>query len=77
MSKQRVAIVAGARTPFAKAGKAFKGLGPLKLGTNAVKGLIERHDLEPVSVEALAFGRGTWSGSSWCSTMSAFGSSAP
>ena len=56
MSKQRVAIVAGARTPFAKAGKAFKGLGPLKLGTHAVKGLIERHDLEPASVEALAFG---------------------
>ncbi len=55
MNKQRVAIVAGARTPFAKAGKAFKDLGPLKLGTHAVKGLIERHDLDPTSIEVLAF----------------------
>jgi len=55
MNKRRVAIVVGARTPFAKAGKAFMDLGPLKFGTHAVKGLIERHDLDPTSIEVLAF----------------------
>ena len=31
MSEKRVAIVAGARTPFVRAGKAFASLGPLAL----------------------------------------------
>lgn len=53
---QRVAIVAGGRTPFVRAGKSFKDLGPLKLGCHAVRGLIERHNVEPASIEALAFG---------------------
>ena len=56
MNNRRVAVIAGGRTPFAKAGKAFKDLGPLKIGTHAVKGLVERHDLDPASIEALAFG---------------------
>lgn len=56
MSERRVAIVAGARTPFVKAGKAFAGLGPLALAKSAVKGLIERHQIDPEHVEALAFG---------------------
>lgn len=56
MNKRRVAVVAGVRTPFVKAGKAFKDLGPLKIGTHAVKGLVERHDIDPASIEALAFG---------------------
>ncbi len=46
MSK-RVAIVAGGRTPFVKAGKTFKDLGPLRLGCHAVSGLIERHGIDP------------------------------
>ena len=40
MSTSRVAIIAGARTPFVKAGQAFAGLGPLALATHAVRGLI-------------------------------------
>ena len=56
MSKRRVAIVAGGRTPFVRAGKAFKDLGPLKLASHAVHGLIERHDVDPASIEALAYG---------------------
>ena len=36
---RRVAVVAGGRTPFVKAGKAFNDLGPLKLACHAVKGL--------------------------------------
>lgn len=56
MSKQRVAIVAGARTPFVKSGKAFASLGPLAMGRHAVYGLLERHHVDPDEVEALAFG---------------------
>src|SRR5262250_846947 len=56
MTEHRVAIVAGARTPFAKAGKAFASLGPLALAKHAVSGLLERHKVDPAGVEALAFG---------------------
>ena len=56
MREQRVAIVAGARTPFVKAGKAFASLGPLALAKHAVTGLLARHDVDPKEVEAIAFG---------------------
>ena len=56
MSEQRVAIIAGGRTPFVKAGKDFKDLGPLKLACHTVKGLIERHAVDPAALEALAYG---------------------
>ena len=52
----RVAIVAGVRTPFVKAGKAFAKLGPLALAKHAVKGLLERHDVDPNGLDAIAFG---------------------
>jgi len=56
MTEKRVAIVAGARTPFVKAGKAFASLGPLALARHAVGGLLERHRVDPEGIEALAFG---------------------
>jgi len=56
VSEQRVAIVAGARTPFVKAGKAFASLGPLALAKHAVGGLLARHDVDPAGIEAIAFG---------------------
>jgi acetyl-CoA acetyltransferase family protein len=56
MTDQRVAIVAGARTPFVKAGQAFAPLGPLALAKHAVRGLLERHDVGPAGIEAMAFG---------------------
>src|ERR687888_643449 len=56
MSENRVAIVAGARTPFVKAGQAFAKLGPLALATKAVRGLVERHHVDPAGIEAIAFG---------------------
>src|SRR2546428_2522913 len=56
MRAQRVAIVAGARTPFVKAGQAFASLGPLRLATHAVRGLLDRHDVDPAGIDALAFG---------------------
>ena len=56
MSDQRVAIVAGARTPFVKAGKAFASLGPLALSTHTVRGLLDRHQVDPAGIQAIAFG---------------------
>ena len=56
MAERRVAIVAGARSPFVKAGKAFASLGPLALAKHAVGGLLKRHEVDPAGVEAIAFG---------------------
>lgn len=55
-SRPRVAIVAGARTPFSRAGKAFADLGPLELAKASVLGLLERHDVDPGGVDAVAYG---------------------
>jgi acetyl-CoA acetyltransferase family protein len=56
MTDQRVAIVAGARTPFVKSGQAFAQLGPLALAKPAVGGLLERHEVDPAGIDAIAFG---------------------
>ena len=56
MSERRVAVVAGARTPFIKAGTAFAQLGPLHLAKSSVTGLLERFDIDPVIVQAIAYG---------------------
>ena len=56
LTEQRVAIVAGARTPFVKSGQAFASLGPLALAKHAVRGLLERHEVDPAGIEAMAFG---------------------
>ncbi len=52
--KRRVAIVAGTRTAFVKAGTAFKELGPLQLARQSVVGLIERHHVDPDGIQAIA-----------------------
>ena len=54
--EHRVAIVAGARTPFVKSGKAFASLGPLALAKHAVAGLLARHHVDPARIDAMAFG---------------------
>ena len=56
MKNRRVAIVAGGRTPFVKAGKAFKDLGPLSLAKHAVTGLLDRHDVDPSIIETMVYG---------------------
>ncbi len=53
---RRVAIVAGIRTPFVKAGKDFQKLGPLALARHCVLGLVERHDIDPGTIQALVYG---------------------
>jgi acetyl-CoA acetyltransferase family protein len=56
MTERRVAIVAGARTPFAKAGKGFAKLGPLELAKHTIRGLLERHDIDPEGIDAITYG---------------------
>ena len=54
---RRVAVVAGMRTPFVKAGTAFKTIGQLQLSSHAVKGLIQAFDLAPEKIDLLVWGR--------------------
>lgn len=56
MNDRRVALVAGARTPFVKSRTAFAGLGPLELAKRSVLGLLDRCDVDPELVQTLAFG---------------------
>src|SRR5687767_15430585 len=53
---RRVAIVAGVRTPFTKAGTAFKSLSAIDLGKLCVAELIHRTNLDGKEVQALVFG---------------------
>ncbi len=53
---RRVAIVSGMRTPFARAGTAFKSLSAIELGKLCVAELIQRADLDPKEVDNIVFG---------------------
>ena len=53
---ERVAVVGGARTPFAKAGTQLEEYTALQLGTHAVDGALAKLDLDPEVVDQLAFG---------------------
>ena len=53
---RRVAIVAGVRTPFARAGSTFKSLSAIELGKHAVTELIYRTSLDPRAIDLLVFG---------------------
>lgn len=53
---RRVALVAGVRTPFAKAGTQLKGLTAIDLGKLCVAELIQRTNLSGKEVEALVYG---------------------
>jgi len=55
-SNTRVAIVGGARTPFAKAATRFKNYSALDLAVHAVDGLLESQQLDPNSVDELVYG---------------------
>lgn len=55
-TKRRVAVVGGARTPFAKAGTALKDYSALELATHSVNGALEKLDLDPAAVEQLVYG---------------------
>src|SRR5262249_454733 len=53
---RRVAIVAGLRTPFARAGSAFKDLTAIELGKLCVAELIQRTNLDRHLVQAIVYG---------------------
>jgi acetyl-CoA acyltransferase len=53
---RRVAIIAGVRTPFAKAGSELRQLSAIDLGKIAVSELVHRAGVDPASVDLLVFG---------------------
>ncbi|HET8816981.1 MAG TPA: acetyl-CoA C-acyltransferase FadI [Pseudidiomarina sp.] len=54
---ERIAIVAGLRTPFAKQATYFHGVPALDLGKLVVQELLNRFSLDPREVEQLVFGQ--------------------
>ncbi len=54
---KRIAIVAGLRTPFTKAGTALKNLRTVDLGTIVVKELIQRAEIAPKEVGIVVYGQ--------------------
>lgn len=52
----RIAIISGARTPFARAGAGLKRRSALELAVHAVNGALEMSGLDPASVDELQFG---------------------
>jgi len=55
-SKDRVAVIGGARTPFSKAGTNLKDHTALELGTHSVDGALDKLDLDPAIVDQLIYG---------------------
>lgn len=53
---RRIAIIAGVRTPFAKAGTTLRALSAIELGKIAVSELVHRTDLDPKTLDLLVFG---------------------
>jgi acetyl-CoA acetyltransferase family protein len=53
---ERVAVIGGARTPFAKAGTHLKDRTALELGTHSVDGALAKLDLDPALVDQFAYG---------------------
>jgi acetyl-CoA acyltransferase len=53
---RRVAVVDGCRTPFCKAGTAFRDLSPIDLGKVAVRDLLGRADLDPAAIDEVVYG---------------------
>src|SRR5512134_3588620 len=53
---RRVAIVAGIRTPFARAGTALKTLSAIELGRLCVAELVQRTGIDGHDVDLLVFG---------------------
>ena len=53
---RRVAIVAGVRTPFVKAGTSFRNMSAIDLGKLTVAELLQRAELDGKEVTALVFG---------------------
>ncbi len=57
MNNGRVAIVAGCRTPFAKAGTVYRDLTALDLAKACVRELVERTEVDPALVGGVVMGQ--------------------
>jgi acetyl-CoA acyltransferase len=55
-NRRRVAIIAGVRTPFAKAGTDLRHLSAIDLGKMAVSELVHRSGVDPATIDLLVFG---------------------
>ncbi len=56
-SGERIAVVAGLRTPFAKQATAFHGVPAVDLGKLVVNELLQKHDVDPMIIDQLVFGQ--------------------
>src|SRR5689334_23414118 len=56
MQGRRVAIIAGVRTPFARAGTAFKNLSAIELGKRCALPIFQRTNLDGELVESIVYG---------------------
>ncbi|WP_019027720.1 acetyl-CoA C-acyltransferase FadI [Colwellia piezophila] len=54
---ERIAVVAGLRTPFAKQATAFHGVPAVDLGKLVVNELLQKHDVAPGIIDQLVFGQ--------------------
>ncbi|MBV7315008.1 acetyl-CoA C-acyltransferase FadI [Shewanella sp. NIFS-20-20] len=54
---ERIAIVAGLRTPFAKQATAFHGISALDMGKMVVNEMIARAELDPALIQQLVYGQ--------------------
>jgi acetyl-CoA acyltransferase len=57
MSSRRVAIVAGCRTPFARAGTVYRDATAVDLGKACVRELMERSEVDPALVGSVVMGQ--------------------
>jgi acetyl-CoA acyltransferase len=55
--RDRIALVAGLRTPFVRQGTAFKHLSALDLGSLVVRELVARADVDPRAISLLVYGQ--------------------
>ncbi|WP_298441161.1 acetyl-CoA C-acyltransferase FadI [uncultured Ferrimonas sp.] len=53
----RIAIVAGLRTPFARQATAFHGVSALDMGKMVVSELLTRHEIDPAIVDQVVYGQ--------------------
>ena len=56
-SGERIAIVAGLRTPFAKMATNFHGVPAVDLGKMVVNEMLVKHNVDPLSIEQLVYGQ--------------------
>ena len=57
MNGQRVAIVAGCRTPFARSGTVYRDLTAVDLGKVCIRELVERTEVDPSSIGTVVMGQ--------------------